>query len=147
MIRRPPRSTLFPYTTLFRRIPAAGRMNQRETLMDSSLFLFDDGAAVDNFFRFPAEIGRFRFRASIRASRTAIIAFQLMDNLHVMTDQLHRAVAWIDVQAEKRRPVVVVVVVVLWQKLQFAGTFLKAHDAADIHHLIKALSHHAVGSR
>src|SRR3712207_8440099 len=25
MIRRPPRSTLFPYTTLFRSLPAAGR--------------------------------------------------------------------------------------------------------------------------
>src|SRR3989441_3843134 len=26
MIRRPPRSTLFPYTTLFRSVPAAGEM-------------------------------------------------------------------------------------------------------------------------
>src|SRR3712207_7287829 len=29
MIRRPPRSTLFPYTTLFRSTPAAGRRARR----------------------------------------------------------------------------------------------------------------------
>src|SRR2546421_9104153 len=29
MIRRPPRSTLFPYTTLFRSLAAAGRVEQR----------------------------------------------------------------------------------------------------------------------
>src|SRR5256885_7324386 len=28
MIRRPPRSTLFPYTTLFRSVPAAGDLRQ-----------------------------------------------------------------------------------------------------------------------
>src|SRR3712207_7639949 len=28
MIRRPPRSTLFPYTTLFRSVPAEGRQGQ-----------------------------------------------------------------------------------------------------------------------
>src|SRR5688572_31580031 len=30
MIRRPPRSTLFPYTTLFRSLGAAGRRRHRE---------------------------------------------------------------------------------------------------------------------
>src|SRR2546427_7105056 len=29
MIRRPPRSTLFPYTTLFRSLPARGRRRRR----------------------------------------------------------------------------------------------------------------------
>src|SRR2546426_6564317 len=29
MIRRPPRSTLFPYTTLFRSLPAAGVLRRR----------------------------------------------------------------------------------------------------------------------
>src|SRR3712207_7333795 len=29
MIRRPPRSTLFPYTTLFRSIPRSGRLHRR----------------------------------------------------------------------------------------------------------------------
>src|SRR3989441_13194232 len=44
MIRRPPRSTLFPYTTLFRsrdhggRLPAGGeRMNRVAALVDSAL--------------------------------------------------------------------------------------------------------------
>src|SRR5713226_9892819 len=74
-----------------RRIPAAGSMNQREALMDSSLFLFNNRAAVDNLFRFIAEIGRFRFRASTGAGCTTIVPVQqLMDNLQIMADQLHR---------------------------------------------------------
>src|SRR5258705_6117308 len=32
MIRRPPRSTLFPYTTLFRSDPAAGRFLTRDSI-------------------------------------------------------------------------------------------------------------------
>src|SRR2546421_6514891 len=34
MIRRPPRSTLFPYTTLFRSVLVAGRQARREAPLD-----------------------------------------------------------------------------------------------------------------
>src|SRR3712207_6910080 len=33
MIRRPPRSTLFPYTTLFRSVPIVGHLHGTELLM------------------------------------------------------------------------------------------------------------------
>src|SRR3989442_8653696 len=35
MIRRPPRSTLFPYTTLFRSLPHLRRLARRPTPLDS----------------------------------------------------------------------------------------------------------------
>src|SRR2546430_9470731 len=35
MIRRPPRSTLFPYTTLFRSLAAAGRLGQPPGLLQA----------------------------------------------------------------------------------------------------------------
>src|SRR2546430_8751397 len=38
MIRRPPRSTLFPYTTLFRSV-CAGALDARERLVDSAVFV------------------------------------------------------------------------------------------------------------
>src|SRR5258708_11257581 len=34
MIRRPPRSTLFPYTTLFRSAPRATSLDQRQNIAD-----------------------------------------------------------------------------------------------------------------
>src|SRR5690242_20844262 len=39
MIRRPPRSTLFPYTTLFRSVPDAAHEAQRKT--GAELFVLD----------------------------------------------------------------------------------------------------------
>src|SRR5256885_15429525 len=36
MIRRPPRSTLFPYTTLFRSHPASPTATRRQTMKDSA---------------------------------------------------------------------------------------------------------------
>src|SRR2546430_5801687 len=43
MIRRPPRSTLFPYTTLFRSLPARQRLDSE----DASAGDFDDRLVVD----------------------------------------------------------------------------------------------------
>src|SRR3712207_9232916 len=40
MIRRPPRSTLFPYTTLFRSVPVVGRVRLRQ---GDLLLLCSDG--------------------------------------------------------------------------------------------------------
>src|SRR2546429_4026362 len=44
MIRRPPRSTLFPYTTLFRSVLAAGQGTQR---MQEIARAVQEGAAAD----------------------------------------------------------------------------------------------------
>src|SRR2546425_9148491 len=42
MIRRPPRSTLFPYTTLFRSLPTRGRVGPPEAARDCrAVTLFD----------------------------------------------------------------------------------------------------------
>src|SRR5690348_18192792 len=39
MLRRPPRSTLFPYTTLFRSVPDVAARSARRTALISSLLL------------------------------------------------------------------------------------------------------------
>src|SRR3712207_8580026 len=41
MIRRPPRSTLFPYTTLFRSLLAAGRWDEAESITRTALITVD----------------------------------------------------------------------------------------------------------
>src|SRR5438034_5054859 len=43
MIRRPPRSTLFPYTTLFRSIPSSAALNVKSFTMDAWVFPLDVG--------------------------------------------------------------------------------------------------------
>src|SRR2546430_3062492 len=43
MIRRPPRSTLFPYTTLFRSLAATGRAADWEMSLDTRLVSSDAG--------------------------------------------------------------------------------------------------------
>src|SRR2546425_2942983 len=72
MIRRPPRSTLFPYTTLFRSIEAQGhvRLRDRRTLLagrDGSLAVVDgrleaEGAGVVEGDRIPERGPRGRGR-------------------------------------------------------------------------------------
>src|SRR5258708_25297449 len=44
MIRRPPRSTLFPYTTLFRSIHLHGELTKARSTVDASL-IYEIGAA------------------------------------------------------------------------------------------------------
>src|SRR2546430_16740748 len=48
MIRRPPRSTLFPYTTLFRSTPA-GMVADTPEIVDAFEFAVRDGMDVINF--------------------------------------------------------------------------------------------------
>src|SRR3712207_9009665 len=49
MIRRPPRSTLFPYTTLFRSPPQGGRKHPQQEFIqvDTTNILFIVGGAFD----------------------------------------------------------------------------------------------------
>src|SRR2546430_15778817 len=54
MIRRPPRSTLFPYTTLFRSVGARGQLLTRNAERETEIIL-DLGARVG----LPARRGRF----------------------------------------------------------------------------------------
>src|SRR5258707_1075412 len=68
MIRRPPRSTLFPYTTLFRsdsfagKVAARGRMHAHERTVDGDLALTGDALKI---FRVPEKFSR-RDRKSTR---------------------------------------------------------------------------------
>src|SRR5256885_10573948 len=48
MIRRPPRSTLFPYTTLFRSIPVIGEVSNLATCARSGSASRTDGRMRDN---------------------------------------------------------------------------------------------------
>src|SRR5438034_3729575 len=45
MLRRPPRSTLFPYTTLFRSLDANGHVAARRRLVEAAVRLVDDHRA------------------------------------------------------------------------------------------------------
>src|SRR5260370_12165125 len=51
MIRRPPRSTLFPYTTLFRSAPALHKRDGRIVIDGIRVHRLHDGDVVDNFCR------------------------------------------------------------------------------------------------
>src|SRR5256885_9053263 len=50
MIRRPPRSTLFPYTTLFRSV------REKETLVPAALWAVLEETALDECVRFASNI-------------------------------------------------------------------------------------------
>src|SRR2546422_2314090 len=71
MIRRPPRSTLFPYTTLFRSLTRGGPMNMTHLFATYSFALglqsgqIGQGAAV-SLLLFPILLGVVRDRKSTR---------------------------------------------------------------------------------
>src|SRR5258705_6929598 len=50
MIRRPPRSTLFPYTTLFRSSPIQGRLLVTLTLDEETLDMMSGDELNDDFY-------------------------------------------------------------------------------------------------
>src|SRR5256885_13247553 len=55
MIRRPPRSTLFPYTTLFRSDPNARPGDPAKTVARLHRWTFDLAGATDGFVREPID--------------------------------------------------------------------------------------------
>src|SRR2546430_10166335 len=56
MIRRPPRSTLFPYTTLFRSVAFRASLTRHEAFLDLALAAAQEGRTLEarDFFRFCA---------------------------------------------------------------------------------------------
>src|SRR5258708_15042129 len=65
MIRRPPRSTLFPYTTLFRSLIDAGALRVRPALAEAGDAAIDD-ARVDLLDRFVIDAeAEFHLRAEV----------------------------------------------------------------------------------
>src|SRR3989441_3273191 len=78
MIRRPPRSTLFPYTTLFRSIRAAREAVPAVLRYRRVATVALDGAAVGHRKELPGRRGTergppFLIRASSRARRAALV--------------------------------------------------------------------------
>src|SRR2546427_1741950 len=80
MIRRPPRSTLFPYTTLFRSSPAAGRIHghdfafQKGTLQGGTLTLRQGALScvVKLFARQGEDLGGDRKSTRLNSSHSQI---------------------------------------------------------------------------
>src|SRR2546422_11612288 len=80
MIRRPPRSTLFPYTTLFRSqsFPIASvRDTTNEVLIDLAPFVVSDFADVGSFFQFFAELFRVRGGTSFDRERSSFQSLRM----------------------------------------------------------------------
>src|SRR5947199_7656536 len=84
MIRRPPRSTLFPYTTLFRSFASRTR-NESESTTSSIFVVMVSGAAVRNnamaAWRSSAEAARSRDR---RCSRSEEHTSELQSLRHLV---------------------------------------------------------------
>src|SRR3712207_6885090 len=66
MIRRPPRSTLFPYTTLFRSCHMAGRPTARLVRDDGEWFAPGDRVRLERTRSAPEELHAVRDRKSTR---------------------------------------------------------------------------------
>src|SRR2546425_2555180 len=70
MIRRPPRSTLFPYTTLFRSIAAVGRIDNATGVADPGDAIIVDGSSADVHVRPTPDMERaYIERVRLRARR------------------------------------------------------------------------------
>src|SRR5258707_8622335 len=68
MIRRPPRSTLFPYTTLFRSVPAAAPAESRAAPADARLHTLMGDVLKDGPFELQASMLRTLDQAGQRRS-------------------------------------------------------------------------------
>src|SRR5258707_10904983 len=71
MIRRPPRSTLFPYTTLFRSETALGGAAHTGS-REMAQYLLSQGARIDSFCA--AMLGEHQVIASLVASNPSVVA-------------------------------------------------------------------------
>src|SRR3712207_9359733 len=67
MIRRPPRSTLFPYTTLFRSVPCCPIVGVRRTFKND--FTYDDYYIIMQNGRYVANVELIGLAGSVSVSR------------------------------------------------------------------------------
>src|SRR5687768_17742543 len=74
MLRRPPRSTLFPYTTLFRSVGRAGRRGARRERRDGDLLRPSDRVGA----------GRRRLRRLLGILRSEEHTSELQSRLHLV---------------------------------------------------------------
>src|SRR5258708_31368388 len=81
MIRRPPRSTLFPYTTLFRSAVIAGHSHQPLCEVRAGVLHFNPGSAGPRRFRLPITVGLLEIRGGIDRSEEHTSELQSPDHL------------------------------------------------------------------
>src|SRR3712207_7138141 len=74
MIRRPPRSTLFPYTTLFRSVPHAGRLVGQ---LDERLAVVEAGVHVGDLL-----VRDLALRADVAAGQQPLVERQQRSEEH-----------------------------------------------------------------
>src|SRR5258706_10742379 len=88
MIRRPPRSTLFPYTTLFRS-PLSWRHSGKKFRLNETFFLLTEAVAVDNSH---TTLAPFSPESSMRFARLTIVvrSEEHTSELHSLTNLVCR---------------------------------------------------------
>src|SRR2546429_2586465 len=82
MIRRPPRSTLFPYTTLFRSLPAVAEQAQQLRAAGIKLILVAEGGRTPS--RIPVRDERSEEHTSELQSRLHLVCRLLLEKKNVM---------------------------------------------------------------
>src|SRR2546422_7063895 len=100
MIRRPPRSTLFPYTTLFRSLRIEVRDEQRVALEGVRLHLGESGPALDETLHrlarvdvrndaehADAEVGRSEEHTSELQSRLHLVCRLLLEKKNIRVNR------------------------------------------------------------
>src|SRR5436309_9167334 len=79
MIRRPPRSTLFPYTTLFRSIPGSAGVPEEFTQFTLALRFNDLEVLEQAFAKFKHQIARSEEHTSELQSRENLVCRLLLE--------------------------------------------------------------------
>src|SRR5258708_20417780 len=98
MIRRPPRSTLFPYTTLFRSLIDAGALRVRPALAEAGDAAIDD-ARVDLLDRFVIDAeAEFHLRAEVLDDYIGLLGELHEDRLALLGLQIEGQAALVAVQ-------------------------------------------------
>src|SRR5256884_3464095 len=102
MIRRPPRSTLFPYTTLFRSLAAAAG-----GVAHADIYSFVDGAGVTHFSNVPVD-NRYRLLLATPVEEGAEHAGKWLAKSTLYDPLIDRAARSAAVRPELVRAVIVV---------------------------------------
>src|SRR3712207_8477055 len=79
MIRRPPRSTLFPYTTLFRSFATLDPTTRRTTTSDGRVYTMSDTVGLVGHL--PHQLGE-AFRSTLEEVADADLVLHVVDGFH-----------------------------------------------------------------